>query len=35
MAANNTVSLLSAAKKLLEILKFDRKDISAIYFLPC
>jgi len=32
MAQKNPVSLVSAAKKLFEILRFDKKDISTIYF---
>jgi len=32
MASNVNISILSAVKKFFEILKFDRKDISAIYF---
>jgi hypothetical protein len=32
MASNVNISILSAVTKIFEILKFDRKDISAIYF---
>jgi hypothetical protein len=32
MASNVNISILSAVTKSFEILKFDRKDISAIYF---
>lgn len=32
MAQHKEVSIIDAAKRLLEILKFDRKDISAVYF---